>query len=297
MPDFYKLNNSTVGAQLINGSGAPTAGVGIDGDFYLQTSGAGTPKIWGPKASGSWPGSGVSLATSVATDAIFDAAGDLPVGSGADASARLAKGSRTQALVTGASTLEWDANHWSGANFMSSTFSNVTGGSYSTYVAQAETLQGPQNWQAVNAGASGTVHLHGVYLPKGTTVTYLAFMSGASGIGAGAATHQWFALCSNTRTVLRATSNDTSTVWAASTPKVLGLTTPFTTTYSGLYYVACCVVMTGTMVSFRGINIGSATNVLSQSFTSTTALTTPPADGVTFSRPAGNTNTILGAVL
>lgn len=47
----------TAGKTVLNGSGAPSAGTGADGDFYLDTS---TYKIYGPKASGSWP-AGVEL--------------------------------------------------------------------------------------------------------------------------------------------------------------------------------------------------------------------------------------------
>tara|TARA_R100000808_G_scaffold5254_1_gene16132 strand:+ start:5043 stop:5759 length:717 start_codon:yes stop_codon:yes gene_type:complete len=42
---------------LLNGSGAPSSGTGIDGDFYLDTA---ANNIYGPKASGSWP-SGTSI--------------------------------------------------------------------------------------------------------------------------------------------------------------------------------------------------------------------------------------------
>ncbi len=45
------------GKTVLNGSGVPGGGTGVDGDFYIDTS---ANKIHGPKASGSWP-SGVSL--------------------------------------------------------------------------------------------------------------------------------------------------------------------------------------------------------------------------------------------
>lgn len=43
--------NGTNGYSVLNGSGAPGGGTGVDGDFYIQTS---NWTIYGPKASGSW---------------------------------------------------------------------------------------------------------------------------------------------------------------------------------------------------------------------------------------------------
>lgn len=45
------------GRTILNGSGAPAAELGVDGDLYLDTS---VHAIYGPKTGGSW-GSGVSL--------------------------------------------------------------------------------------------------------------------------------------------------------------------------------------------------------------------------------------------
>jgi hypothetical protein len=45
------------GNTVLHGAGAPAAGVGVDGDFYIDTV---ANRIYGPKASGAWP-SGISL--------------------------------------------------------------------------------------------------------------------------------------------------------------------------------------------------------------------------------------------
>jgi hypothetical protein len=58
----------------------------------------------------------------IATDAIWDAAGDLVVGSGADAAVRLAKGSSGQVLTAGATTLSWQTPATGGG-----TITDVTG--------------------------------------------------------------------------------------------------------------------------------------------------------------------------
>jgi hypothetical protein len=47
------------GNTVLNGTGAPPASVGNDGDFYIDTA---ADVLYGPKANGSWPAAGVSLA-------------------------------------------------------------------------------------------------------------------------------------------------------------------------------------------------------------------------------------------
>jgi hypothetical protein len=49
--------NGTNGNTVLNGSGAPAGGTGVNGDFYIDTA---AWDIYGPKAAGAWP-SGVSL--------------------------------------------------------------------------------------------------------------------------------------------------------------------------------------------------------------------------------------------
>ena len=226
----------------------------------------------------------ISGLTTVATDTLWDAAGDLAVGSGADTAAKLSKGTRTQALVVGSSTLEWDTNHYNGGNFVSATVSG----------AIAETIPAGAGYGATTGGGSGVAHLHGIYLPKGVTITTISFVSGAN--AASGPTNQWFALCDSSRTVLRVTSNDTTTAWGTSTVKSLNLTSTYTTTYSGLHYLACCVTTTTTQPSFRGANAGTFTGVAPQSFTSTTGLTTPVAEGTTFAASTGRLSQALGIV-
>lgn len=49
--------NGTNGNSVLSGSSNPLSGVGVDGDFYINTS---SWEIFGPKASGTWPG-GISI--------------------------------------------------------------------------------------------------------------------------------------------------------------------------------------------------------------------------------------------
>ncbi len=50
--------NGTNGNTVLNGTIAPTAGTGVNGDFYINTS---TKTIFGPKAAGAWPATGTAI--------------------------------------------------------------------------------------------------------------------------------------------------------------------------------------------------------------------------------------------
>lgn len=50
--------NGTNGNSFRSGTGTPSNALGINGDFYLDTA---TNIVYGPKASGTWPGTGVSI--------------------------------------------------------------------------------------------------------------------------------------------------------------------------------------------------------------------------------------------
>lgn len=55
----------TNGNTILNGSGAPASGLGNNGDFYIDTTNS---RLYGPKASGAWPGTFVSLAGGASFD-------------------------------------------------------------------------------------------------------------------------------------------------------------------------------------------------------------------------------------
>ena len=56
-PQGIAGTNGTNGTAVLNGNTNPTAGTGVNGDFYINTA---TNTIYGPKANGTWP-AGVSL--------------------------------------------------------------------------------------------------------------------------------------------------------------------------------------------------------------------------------------------
>jgi hypothetical protein len=60
--------NGTNGNTVLNGTGAPSDSLGANGDFYLDTS---AETMYGPKANGSWPGSGTSLVGTAGTGTLF----------------------------------------------------------------------------------------------------------------------------------------------------------------------------------------------------------------------------------
>ena len=50
------------GNTVLSGSGAPAAGVGINGDYYIDVAAYPTTvTLYGPKSGGAWPGSGVTI--------------------------------------------------------------------------------------------------------------------------------------------------------------------------------------------------------------------------------------------
>lgn len=98
--------NGKDGNTIWNGPGAPAAGVGVNGDFYIDTT---AWAIYGPKAAGAWPGSGTSLigpAGGGMTNPMTTAS-DLILGGVSGAPARLAKGINGQFLGVSGGVVGW----------------------------------------------------------------------------------------------------------------------------------------------------------------------------------------------
>lgn len=97
--------------------------------------------------------------------------------------------------------------------------------------------------------SSGRLSLQAIWLPANVTITSISFWSATT---AGATlTNQLFGLYDSSRNLLRSSTNDTSTAWAANSRKTLSLTSTFTTTYSGLYYLGIMVTAT-TVPTIKG---------------------------------------------
>lgn len=123
--------------------------------------------------------------------------------------------------------------------------------------------------------SSGRLSLQAIYIPAGVTIGSISFWSATT---AGATlTNQLFGLYDNNLNLLRSSVNDTSTAWAANSRKTLALTSAFTTTYSGLYYLGIMVAAT-TVPTIKGntAKTGGQLNAGAPSMggTSNTGLTT-----------------------
>ena len=112
-------------------------------------------------------------------------------------------------------------------------------------------------------------------MPAGTTINSISFWSATTALATG--TNQLFGLYDQNLNLLRSSVNDTSIAWAANSRKTLSLTSAFTTTYSGLYYLGIMVAAT-TVPTLKGntAKTGGQLNAGTPSMggTSTTGLTT-----------------------
>jgi hypothetical protein len=130
--------------------------------------------------------------------------------------------------------------------------------------------------------STGRLSLEAIAIRAGELITSISFFSATT--AAGTPTNQIFGLYDNALGLLRATNNDTTTAWAANTRKTLSLTSTFTTTYTGLYYLGIMVTAT-TVPTIKGYTAvtgaqlrGTAPNLGGTSSTGlTTALPNPAA--------------------
>ena len=107
--------------------------------------------------------------------------------------------------------------------------------------ALAETA--PRNVGANGSALStGRMSMVSIWLPAGVTVSSITFVAATTALSGGS--NQWFALYNADRVLLRQTVDDTSTAWSSLSKKTLALTSTFTTTYSGCYYLAINVTAT-----------------------------------------------------
>jgi len=80
-----------------------------------------------------------------------------------------------------------------------------------------------------------------IWLPV-CTVTSVTYISATTALSGGS--NQWFGIFDASLNLLKLTSDDTSTAWAANTAKTLNLSTTLAVTTAGLYYVGIMVKAT-----------------------------------------------------
>lgn len=174
----------------------------------------------------------VSGSGSVATDTIWDANGDVVIGTGSNTATRLAVSS------TGGQALIADPNatnlvSWQYPQAAESAHRGTTG-------SFASTADRRMYGSFSNGTTSGTLYMQGIVLVKGMVVTNITWFSLTQALVTG--TNQWFALFDSSRNKLEVTADDTSTAWAANSAKTLALASPYTVTSTGWYYLGLCVV-------------------------------------------------------
>lgn len=179
--------------------------------------------------------------------------------------------------IKGSPTTTYTTTGWSGSGNII-----IRQGAEALSLVRASGLYGesiPRNTHLdnVNLLTSGRLALQLIWLPIGT-LTNITFVSGTTAVVTPA--NQWFALYNTSLALLRQTANDTTTAWAANTVKTLALTSTYTITVPGLYYVGV-MVDAATVPSLVGATHQNSqiTNLATIAFgLSTTGLTTTAPD-------------------
>jgi hypothetical protein len=163
------------GRTILNGTAAPTSGAGVDGDFWLDTI---TTTIYGPKAAGAWPGTGVSLvgpAGAAGADGADGAAGAAGA-AGADG----ADGADGRTILNG--TADPTSQGVNGDFYINTTTNTIFGPKAAGAWGTGVSLVGPAGADGADGadgapgatGAAGTNGTNGQGVPTGgTTGQYL----------------------------------------------------------------------------------------------------------------------------
>lgn len=109
---FVRATGASIAPATLNVPNSTTLpGTCTVGDLYMDTDATSGQRLYACQATNTWAlqGDGGGGGGSVATDTIWDAAGDLAVGSGADTAARLAKGNNGDVLTISGGNVVWGA--------------------------------------------------------------------------------------------------------------------------------------------------------------------------------------------
>jgi hypothetical protein len=172
--------------------------------------------------------------------------------------------------------------------FGNALISNFTGGATQSALMPtgtlASTIGDRSLWNESQsiAVASGTMQLDAIKIANNTKITNLNVLVGST--ASSGVSHNWMLLADLNRKVLAASADNTATDLTASAVSTYALTTPYTTTYAGLYYVGFMMVAGTTQPTLAGYTQVAATaNGLVPKFAgaSNTGATTPLAVGAT----------------
>lgn len=191
--------------------------------------------------------------------ALADAKGDLIAASAADTFTRVAVGSDGKVLY--ADSAAGTGVAWSMPTALSGIDVLPTSGLAQTF----------PRWYnvAATAQATGTMNLVAINLMKGQAYTTIKVQAG--GTGASAPTHQFAGIYDDAagstsgtaRALLRGSTDLTNTAWSANTIQTFTLTTPYTPTRTGMFYIGLLqVATTPAQIYFLSAGIPGVTNLL-----------------------------------
>lgn len=171
----------------------------------------------------------------------------------------------------------------------SSTTGSMIAGPATGYGIDSALAQTAPVWatSASAAPVSGTLYVQAVFLPAGVNVKKIGFCTGTT--AASGPTHWWVALLDNAYKQQAHSADQLTGALAASTWQNLTLATPYTTTYSGTYYLALMVATSTTQPTVLQASSAPAAQFLGGTGAptpmpggaSTTVLTAPGTDGTT----------------
>lgn len=168
------------------------------------------------------------------------------------------------------------------------------GGSSSPMVSPSEFSASPANclaestpricWNSTTCAigaTTGTVYMIATWLPAGSPINTLGFVTG--GTAAGTPTHWWLGLADNNGLQLAHTADQTTTAIAANSKVTKNLTATYTTTRTGLYYFLISVTATTnpTLTGTGTVGNGGLVTPLLAGVSPSAAQTTPGTDGTT----------------
>lgn len=167
---------------------------------------------------------------------------------------------------------EWQHHDANGAEYTYGAQSNDA--PYGITGTKAESVPRTLAGQNIAAVTSGTMVMQAIYLRQGTVVANLHAHSGAT--ASATQTNRWLALYDINRTLLRQSTDRTTTVLTANTLWSEAITS-YTATYTGLYYIGLMTAAT-TPNTLTGVTAATNAAIRGQvpilTGTSTTALTT-----------------------